>query len=52
MRNNINKSSNSILKTFYVVYKISCSSEDCVLPNSYYVGQTQNMVSVILTGHH
>ena len=50
MRNNINECK-SILKTSHVVYKISCPSEDCVLPNSYYMEQTQNMVSVRLTGH-
>ena len=49
MRNNINESKN-ILKTSHV-YKISCPSEDCVLPNSYYVGQTQNVVSMRLMGH-
>ena len=36
MRNNINESK-SILKTYYVVYKVSCPSEYCVLSYSYYV---------------
>ena len=50
MRNNINESK-SIFKTFHVVYKISSLSEDCVLPNSNYLGQSQNTLSVRLMGY-
>ena len=50
MKNNIFESK-SVLKTSHVVYKINCPSEDCELPNPYYVGQTQNTVSLRLTGH-
>ena len=50
MRNNISVS-HSVLKSSHVVYSISCPIEDCVLQKSYYVGQTQNTVSLRLTGH-
>ena len=43
--------SHSVFKTSHVVYSISCPREDCVLPKSYYVRQTQNTMSLRLTGH-
>ena len=50
MKNNISVS-HSVLKSSHVVYSISSLREDCVLPKSYYIGQTQNTMSLRLTDH-
>ena len=34
-----------------VIYKINCPVEDCELPKSYYISQTQNSISRIMKEH-